>query len=180
MEQSWGSCYAPHLHPIPKHPERQLPNFNPDNGTYAEEYLNNFMLAISLNAIIEENVVSRLFPYSFVGTSTTWYFSLPTGSINTCNTFEEDLLKKIGDDKTTTTLINEFENLKISANEKVKDFNSRFNKLLSKIPDTSRPIDEIQIEWYTSALLANAAMFVDRAQNTTLTDNMKEAISVEK
>ena len=55
------------LHPLPKYPEIWLPNFNPDEGTQAEEHLHNFMLAINLKEVSEEYCVCRLFPYTFLG-----------------------------------------------------------------------------------------------------------------
>lgn len=71
-------------------------------------------------------------------------------------------------------------NLKISPNKNIKDFNSRFNKFVNKIPNTSRPSYEVLIEWFISALSTNIAMFVDRENKMTLADNMKEVISIEK
>ena len=61
-----------------------------------------------------------------------------------------------------------------------KDFNSRFNKLLNKIPTASKPSEEVQSEWYISTYPSNIAIFIDKANKTTLADNMKEAIAVEK
>ena len=48
--------------------------------------------------------------------------------------FEEQFLTKFGDDRTTATLINDLSNLKAKPGEKIKYFNSIFNKLLNKIP----------------------------------------------
>ena len=39
---------------------------------------------------------------------------------------------------------------------------------------------DVQIEWYISSLPSNIAIFVDRACKTTLLENMKEALIVEK
>jgi len=38
----------------------------------------------------------------------------------------------------------------------------------------------VRCEWYITALPSNLALFVDRANKTTLVENMKEAIAVEK
>ena len=160
-------------------PENWLPKFNPDNGLSAEEHINNFMLSINLNGVIEQNAVVRLFPYTLKGIAGSWYFSLPSGSINNWDTFQDQFLTKIGDDRSTATLINDLSNLKIEPREPIKDFNSRFNKLLNKIPETSRPSNEVQIEWHISTLPSNSAIFVDRATKPTLVENMKEAIVVE-
>ena len=78
------------------------------------------------------------------------------------------------------TLINNLSNLRAESKEPIKDFNSRFNKLLNKIPTASKPSEEVWSEWYISALPSNIAIFVDRAAKTTLAENMKEAIAVEK
>lgn len=112
----------PHLHPLPKNLERWLPKFNLDDGLVVEEHLHNFMLAINLNWLLEENVVCRFFPYTFEVSVGSWYFSLPIGSINNWDAFEEKFLQKYGDDKTSTTLINDLSNLKVSPNEKNKRF----------------------------------------------------------
>ena len=77
-------------------------------------------------------------------------------------------------------LLNDLSNLKPKRRELIKDFNSRFNKLLKKIPVASRPIIEVQNEWYISALPSNIVIFVDRASKPTLAENMKESIAIEK
>jgi len=71
------------------------------------------------------------------------------------------------------SLINDLSNLKSSSDERIKDFNSRFNKLLNKIPTTSKPAVDMQIEWYISSLPSNIAIFVDKANKVTLVENMK-------
>ena len=94
--------------------------------------------------------------------------------------FEEQFLAKFGDDRITATLINDFPNLKAKLGEKIKNFNSRFNKLLNKIPATSLPGVDVKIEWYILSLPSNLAFFVDREKLPTLAKNMKESLSVEK
>ena len=79
-----------------------------------------------------------------------------------------------------TTLLNDLSNLKAKPKKLIKDFNSSFNKLLNKIPTTSNLSNEVQNEWYISALPSNTTIFVDRASKLTLVENMKEAITVEK
>lgn len=64
--------------------------------------------------------------------------------------------------------------------KKIKDFNSKFIKLLNKIPSTSNLGEEVWVDWYINAIPSNISMFVDRAQKITLTNNMKEALEVEK
>ena len=101
------------------------------------------------------------------------------GSITDWDTFQEVFLSNFSDDRTITSLINDISNLKANPDEKIKDFNSRFNKLLNKIPVASKPVVDVQIEWYISSLPSNIAIFVDRANKATLVENMKEALSIE-
>lgn len=52
----------PPLSPIPAHPEKWLPKFNPETCMLAEEHINNFMLSVNLNGVTNEDAVVRLFP----------------------------------------------------------------------------------------------------------------------
>lgn len=166
--------------PLPDHSEKWLPKYNPDDGIPAKENINNFMLAMNMNRVSHEDIVVRLFPYILQGSVESWYFSLPAGSISNWETFEQVFLEKFGDDRTVTSLVNALSNLKTNLGERIKDFNSRFNKLLNKIPTASKPAVDVQIEWYISSFPSNKAIFVDRAGKATLLDNLKEALVVEK
>ena len=165
---------------VPANPEKWLPKYNPDDHLPTEEHLNNFMLAMNLNGVAHEDVLIRLFTYTFQGSVGSWYFSLPASSIRNWNTFQEIFLAKFGDDRTIASLINDLSNLKVNLDERIKDFNSRFNKLLNNIRITSKPTIDVQIEWYISSLPSNIAIFVDRANKATLIEHMKESLSVER
>ena len=76
------------LHPLLKLPERWLPKFNRGDDLPAEKHLHNYMLAINLNEIYEEDIVVRLFPYTLIGLTGSWYFSLLANSITSWDIFE--------------------------------------------------------------------------------------------
>ena len=135
------------LHPLLSHPMKWFPKFNPHDGMPAKEHINNFMFSINLNAVIEEDVVVRLFPYTLQGPSELWYFSLSSRFINSLYAFQEKFLTNFGDDRSTNTLLNDLSNLKVEPREPIKEFNSHFNKLLNKIPMESKPSDKVQNEW---------------------------------
>ena len=50
-------------HPLPKHPEKLLPKFNPDLKEPAEDHVKKFMLAVWLLDVEHEDVVCRIFTY---------------------------------------------------------------------------------------------------------------------
>jgi len=77
------------LSQLPVLPKKWFHKFNPDNVELTEEHINNFMLSINLNGVIEKDIVVRLFPYTLQGVARSWYFSLPTGSNNNQDTFQD-------------------------------------------------------------------------------------------
>lgn len=81
---------------------------------------NKFRLSINLNEVVEEDAVVILFPYTLQGVAGSWYFSLPSSSINSWDAFQEQFLTKFGDDRSTTTLINYLSNLKSEPKEPIK------------------------------------------------------------
>ena len=82
------------LHPLPAHLMKWLPKFNPDDGLPIEEHIKIFMSPINLNAVVEEDAVVRLFPYTLQGSVRSWYFSLPSHSINSWDAFQDQFLTK--------------------------------------------------------------------------------------
>ena len=136
------------------------------------------MLAVWLLDVERKDVVCRLFPYTFEGKASTLYFSLTVGSITNWNEFEVAFMNKFGDDKTPAALVLELSRIRMETKEKVKDFNQWFLTLRNRIPATSRPAEDVTIEFYTLALPMSMAMFVRRAAKLILAKNFEEAIKV--
>jgi hypothetical protein len=111
---------------MPKKYDKVLPKFDPDNLEYLEDHLNNFFLATHLLNFQHEEVVCRLFPYTFSGGASTWYFSLPPDSITKWDEFERLFIKKFGERKTTASLHKDLGAINMDKKEKVKRFNQRF------------------------------------------------------
>ena len=65
------------IHDLSKNHEKILPKFDPDNREAPEDHISIFMLVVNLKGVQYEDVVCRLFPYTFEGRDSTWYFSLP-------------------------------------------------------------------------------------------------------
>lgn len=59
--------------------------------------------------------------------------------------FKKLFLENIVDDKITTILSKELENINMGENEKVKYFNQRFNRILKNFPLDTQPYDSITI-----------------------------------
>ena len=91
-------------HPLPKHSDKLLPKFNPDDKEPTEVHVDKFMLADKTMNVQHEDVVCRLFPLTFEGRDSTWYFSLVQGSITNWGEFNKAFLDKFGEDKTPALL----------------------------------------------------------------------------
>jgi hypothetical protein len=75
------------LHEMPREFDKVLPKFDPDKSGSPEDHLNNFFLATHLLNVQHEDMVCRIFPYTFSRKAYTWYFSLPSGSITEWDDF---------------------------------------------------------------------------------------------
>jgi hypothetical protein len=167
-------------HPLPKHPEKWLTKFDPDSKQVAEDHIMKFMLDIRLRNVEHEDVVCRLFPSTFEGNASTWYFSQQPRTIASWEKFESIFLEKFGDGKPLEVLVMDLSNLKMNAKEKVKDFNQRFLTLKNRIPTDSMPVESLVIAYYTKALHQNIAIWVKRSKKETLVEAFEEATQIEK
>jgi hypothetical protein len=167
-------------HPLPKHPEKWLPKFDPDSKQIAEDHIKKFMLAVRLRNVEHEDVVCRLFPYTFEGNASTWYFAQQPHTILSWEKFESIFLEKFGDGKPPEVLVMDLSNLKMNAKEKVKDFNQRFLTLKNRIPADSMPAESLIIAYYTKALHQSIAIWVKRSKKETLLEAFEEATQIEK
>ena len=145
-------------HPLPKHPEKLLLKFDHDNNVTPEDHIKQLLLSLRLLCVQHEDLVCRLFPYTFVAQASTWFFSLFVGSLASWQQFETSFLSQFGDDRTSGVLVLELSRIKFHKKEKVKDFNQRFINLLNHIPENLAK--SIQVEFYTAALPLAIAMFV--------------------
>jgi hypothetical protein len=167
-------------HPLPKHPEKWLPKFDPDSKQIAEDHIKKFMLAIRLRNVEHEDVVCRLFPYTFEGNASTWYFAQQPHTIVSWEKFESCFLEKFGDGKPPEVLVMDLSSLKMNSKEKVKDFNQRFLTLKNRIPADSMPAESLVIAYYTKALHQSIAIWVKRSKKATLLEAFEEATQIEK
>ena len=69
--------------------------------------------------------------------------------------------------------------LKKERKEKVHSFNQRFGAYLKNFSATDKPSDKVLIEYYTSALGPDLAMFAKMQVKPTLSETYEEAKRVE-
>ena len=165
---------------FPKNPEKWLQKYNPYDKVPLEDHIKYFMQAIILRNVIHEDMVCRLFPYTFEGKASTWYFALEYSSIPSWDVFSELFTQKFRDDKNPEDLVIGISSMKTKGKERVKYYNQHFSYLKNRIPTTILPIEELLVSYYIKGLLTQIAMWVKRDLKETLHDAFCEDIQVEK
>jgi hypothetical protein len=165
-------------HPLPKHPKKLLPKFDLGNDVTPEDYIKQFMLSLRLMDVQHEDMVCRLFLYTFIDRASTRFFNLTVGSITSWQQLKTTFLTQFGDDKTSGILFLDISRIKFDKKDKVKEFNQIFINLLNRIPDN--PTESVQVEFYTTALPLTIAMFVKAREKRTLAENFVEYVKLEK
>jgi hypothetical protein len=165
---------------LPKHSEKWLPKFNLDSKQIAEDHTKKFMLAIRFRSVEHEDVVCRLFPYTFEGNASTWYFAQQLHTIVSWDKFESCFLEKFGDDKPPEVLVMELSSLNMNPKEKIKYFNQRFLTLKNRIPINSMPTENLIVAYYTKSLHQNLEFWVKRSKKEMLLEAFEEASQIKK
>jgi hypothetical protein len=166
------------VHNLPRHPEKLLPKYDPETSGLLEDHIKKLILAIRLMDVQHEDVVCRIFPYTFENYASTWYFNLSIGSITSWTKFEKDFLDKFVEETATGALMTELFTSTMTPKERVKDFNQRFMTILNKFHPAVKPTQELQIEVYANALSTYVSKFVKRATKQTLVKNFEEAKTI--
>ena len=128
-----------------------------------------------LRAGEHEDVVCRLFPHTLKGAAASWYFGLPTNSIPDWDTFERILRSKYAAQKMHATPMKGLGALKKERTEKVQNFTQTFSAYLKNFSATDKPSNKVLIEYYTSALGPDLAMFAKAQVKPTLSKTYEEA-----
>ena len=136
-----------------------------------DDHLQSFYLDLEgLQAAEHEDVVCRLFPHTLKGKATSWYFALQGNSITNWNTFERLFRNKYGIQKTHVALMKGLISLKKEKKERVHNFTHRFVSYMTNFDATTTPTKHTLIEYYTSALGPDLAMFVKISVRPTLVE----------
>jgi hypothetical protein len=169
---------AGQLHEMPRKFDKILPKFKPDKSGSLEDHVNNLFLAIHLLGAEHDDIVCRIFPYTFSRKASTWYFILLVRSITDWDNFKRFFMRKFGERKKTASLHNELRAIRMDKRERVKDFNQRFLNVLIKFPHDVSPAQSLAIEYYTTALTPSIGMFAKKSNRNTLALNFDGAKNV--
>ena len=145
-----------------------------------DDHLQSFYFAIEgLRAGEYEDVLCRIFPHTLKGAAGSWYFGFPANSIPYWDTFERIFRSKYATQKTHAALMKGLCALKKERKEKVHSFTQRFAAYLKNFSEADKPSDKVLIEYYTSALGPELAMFTKMKAKPTLAETYEQAERVE-
>jgi hypothetical protein len=115
-------------------PKGTLKEFFGDGTIDAKGHLNLFLYVFYFHCVEYDDVMVRLFLQTLSGRSYEWYTTLPTRSIGSFNNLEAMFLTMFSPPVAYHTLLTNFTQIDLMKNERIQDFNLRFNKNLSRIP----------------------------------------------
>ena len=97
-----------------------MTNFYPDDDVLSEYHIKQFMDALNLMNVEQEDVACILFPHTLQGKATKWFFNLAPRSITSWEKFEEEIMAKFSDEETPRILSSKLLGIRMNENEKLK------------------------------------------------------------
>jgi hypothetical protein len=127
------------LHDLPQNYNHRIKLYDAKGNASAEKHLDWFNDFFDLEEVDHEDAKMRLFTQSLSGEVIKWFKSLPAASILDFVSFETPFLARWGDKKNPLQLLTQCNNIKISPNEMVQEFLTRFMKVYNSIPTEVKP-----------------------------------------
>jgi hypothetical protein len=122
----------------------------------------------------------RLFLQTLSERAYEWYTMFPSRSIRSFNDLEAMFLTMFSPPISYHTLLTDFTQIGLRKNERIRDFNLRFNKTLSRIPEDKIPNDPVILGCYKNAMPPNVKYAIRTSQMDTLEEAMTKATEMEE
>jgi hypothetical protein len=136
---------------MPPKYEKWLPKFTGTDATSAKEHMSNFWAFFQLHPISDdaEDLVMKLFSATLYDAVRRWYLGLPDGSIKTMDRLEQIFLRRWSIKEDLNMLLTRLNSLAKHENESIREFHTRFEALLQRIPPSHHPKDDYLVHIYT-------------------------------
>jgi hypothetical protein len=167
------------LHDLPQNYNQRIRSFDAEENTSAQRHLDWFNDFVDLEEVDHEDAKLRLFAQSLSGEVRKWFKSLPAASILNFASFETLFLARWGDKKNPLQLLTQYNNIKISPNETVQEFSTRFMKVYNSIPTEVKPPPGAAQLRYVDSFDNDFSLLLRERRSNTLDDMMSDAIEVE-
>ena len=154
-----------------------LPIFNGLAGEDPHAHLKEFHMVcngMKPQAVDEEQVKLKAFPFSLKGAAKEWLFSIPSGSINTWNDLKRIFLEKYFPASRAANIRKEICGIRQSHGESFSEYWERFEKLCTQCPHHQIP-DQLLIQYFYEGLTPQDRSIVDAASGGALVDKTPDA-----
>jgi hypothetical protein len=166
---------------MPPKYEKWLPKFTGTDAISVEEHMSNFWVFFQLHPVSDdvEDLVMKLFSATLLDASRRWYHSLPDGSIKTMDKLEEAFLKRWSIKEDPNMLLTRLNSLWKHENESIREFHTRFETLLQKIPVSHHPTDNFLVYIYTKAFTGQLGYLLRDKNPQTIQEAQELATKIE-
>jgi hypothetical protein len=138
-----------------------------------------FLDVCDFHHIEYDDVMVRLFLQTLSGRPYEWYTTLPSRSILSFNDIEAMFLTKFSPPIGYHTLLTNFTQIGLRKNERIRYFNLRFNKTLSRIIEDKRTNDTTILCCYKNEIPPNVKYSIRTSQMDNL-EEMTKSIEMEE
>jgi hypothetical protein len=162
---------------MPQNFEKWLPKFFGNDVTIVKEHLDKFWNYFLTHPINDEDeyIVMRLFSATFVEDARRWYNSLLDKGIKNWDAFHKVFMKIWGTKGDPNMLLLQLSEMKNKENENVKEFDTRFENLLQRIPDNIIPKSDALIFVYVNSYLGKFGLMIKEKRQMTLEEAKEQA-----
>jgi hypothetical protein len=157
-----------------------LKTFSRDGTIDAKRHIDLFLDVCDFHLVEHDDIMVRLFLQTLSGQAYEWYTTFPTRSIRSFDDFEAMFLSMFSPPVAYHTLLTNFTQICLKKNERIRDFNLRFNKILNKIPEDKRPNDPVILGFYKNSMPPNVKFTIRTSQIDTLDEAMTKATMMEE
>jgi hypothetical protein len=138
-------------HKLPKDFKEWLPTFSGEDLTEPEDLLYLFLHNLE-SCDQHEDILMKLFSYTFVGKAKEWFDNIPPRTITNWDFFQETFTKRFKKKRDYQSLCNQLHNCKRRTGEDIRDFNDRFNTLIRCFPQDLKPPPAAIVKLYISTM----------------------------
>jgi len=126
---------------MPAKYEKWLPNFSGNDVVTVEEHMRNFWPFFQLNHVSYDAkyLMMKLLSATLQDVARRWYESLRVSSIKTMDQLEDFFLKRWSVKEDPNMLLMQLNEIKKSENETVREFHTKFERLLRQMPKSHHP-----------------------------------------
>jgi len=156
-----------------------LKEFAGDREIDAKMHLHLFLDVCDFHRVEYDDVVVRLFLQTILGRAYECYTTFPSRSILSFNDLESMFLTMFSPPISYHTLLTDFTQIGLRKNGRIRDFNLKFNKTLSRILEDKIPNEPFILSFYKNAMPLNLKYAIRTSQMDTLEEKMTKATEIE-